>query len=97
MASTIPRWGRLGMLVAGAIAPLATACGATGASTTCASYMAMNNAGQRSAITAMLQQDGFANLSADDVSSEQASKVSYCADAGLDGTTIGDPPINAPS
>jgi len=84
-------WGRLALLVAGAMALLATACGASGSSTPCASYMSMDSADQRSTITTMLHQDGFSNPSGDDVSSEQSSKSAYCSYAGLDGTTIGDP------
>jgi hypothetical protein len=88
---TTPGWRRLALLVSGAMAFLATACGASGSSTHCSSYMSMDSADQRSTITTMLQQDGFSNPSADDVSSEQTSKSEYCSIAGLYGTTIGDP------
>jgi len=69
------------LLVAGAIALLATSCGsALGGSTPCSAYLSMDRSDQRSTITTALQQWGVSNPSSEDVSASQRSASSYCSD-----------------
>jgi hypothetical protein len=68
------------LLVAGAIALLATACGSgNGAKTLCSAYMSMDSSDQRSTITTTYQQDGESNPSSDEVSEGQRSAAAYCS------------------
>jgi hypothetical protein len=69
------------LLVAGATALLASACGSSlGGSTPCSTFMSMDNADQQSTITNMLHQWGETDPGSDTVSGAQRNATTYCSD-----------------
>jgi hypothetical protein len=77
------------LLVAGAVALLATACGSSlGYDTPCSIWVSMDNADQQSTVMAIYQQDGQSNPSSSDVSEFQRQASEYCSDPNVNQPTI---------
>jgi|SRR5580700_5272673 hypothetical protein len=89
-SSAITPSRRLGALVvAGAMALLATACGSSlGWDTPCSTWVSMDSADQQSTISAINQQDGLSSPSSSDVSEFQRSAAAYCSDPIVNQPTI---------
>ncbi|MGD0194633.1 MAG: hypothetical protein ABSC35_07230 [Candidatus Dormibacteria bacterium] len=77
------------LLVGGAVALLATACGSSlGWNTPCSTWQSMDNADQQSTIVAINQQAGLATPNSSDFSEFQRLADDYCSDPFVNMPTI---------
>ena len=78
------------MLVPGAMALLATACGSSlGYGTPCSVWVSMNKADQQSTFDNLLHQEGQPNASVSELAGFERLADAYCADPLLPDDTIG--------
>src|ERR1035437_8259280 len=81
---------RLALVVAGATALLATACGSSlGYQAPCSAWVSMDSADQQSTVIAIYQQEGQSNPTSPDVSEVQRSASAYCSDPFVNDDPIG--------